>query len=119
MKFKESNSNDNNNNYDNNIDNEIENEDIKNFSKLSLHEYNNPNIYEKHDPQGIKVVSTNKVPDQGKILKNILNDNETKIIFDGVSKHPKNKIIMPKEIQSTFEIEKTQVKHITLNKNSK
>jgi len=112
MKFKENNKNNNN-------DNDIVNEDIKNFSKLSLHQYNNPKIYEEYDPQGIKVVSTSQSPNENIILKDILKDKDTKDIFDLLRKNPKNKIIMPKEIQSIYEIEKKQMKHITLNKNSK
>ena len=100
------------------LENQIFNEDSENFSNLSLDQYNNPNVYEKHDPPGMKVFNTNKQPSQQDILEKVMKDPETRKLMDTVKSNPKNKIIMPKEIHSVYEIDKRGTKQITINKDS-
>lgn len=100
-------------------DDDLFNEDSNNFSKLGLHQYNNPQIYEKHDAPGVNVLSTDKQPSQRDIMDKVMRDPQTRIILGEVRNNPKNKIIMPKEIHTTYEVNKKGVKQITINKDSK
>lgn len=99
--------------------NENLNENSQNFPILSLHEYNNPNIYEKHDRPGINVLGTENQPSQKDILEKVLRDPQTRRLLENVRIDPKNKILLPKEIHNTYEVNRKGVKQITINNNSK
>lgn len=99
-------------------ENELFNEDSNDFSKLGLHEYNNPQIYEKHDNPGINVLKTDKQPSQKDIMDKVMRDPQTRKLLTQMQSNPKNKIFMPKEIHSTYEVNRKGVKQITINQNS-
>jgi len=103
----------------NQFNNELLKEDSENdFSNLSLQEYNNPHIYETHDAPGINIVNTDKQPSEKDILDKVMEDPETRKILADINKDPKNKVLLPREIHSTYEVNKRGVKQITINNNS-
>jgi len=83
-----------------------------------LHEYNNPQIYEKQDAPGIKVVTTDQQPSQMEIMNKVMRDPQTRKLIGEIKNHPKNKLFMPKEIHTTYEVNKRGVKQVTINKDS-
>jgi hypothetical protein len=99
-------------------ENDLFNEDSNNFSKLGLHEYNNPQIYEKHEAPGINILSTDNQPSQKDIIDKVMKDPQTRKILEEIRNNPKSKIFMPKEIHTTYEVNKKGVKQITINQNS-
>jgi len=99
-------------------DDDLFNEDSNNFSKLGLHQYNNPQIYENHDAPGVNILTTDKQPSQKDIMDKVMRDPQTRMIFGEMRNNPKNKIFLPKEIHTTYEVNKKGVKQITINKDS-
>lgn len=93
--------------------------DDNEFAKRSINQYNNPGIYEKHDEPGAAVLSTDQQLNQADIMSKIMKDPNTRKIIEETKQNPKNKILYPKEIQTTYEVNRKGIKQITVNKNSK
>jgi hypothetical protein len=83
--------------------------EINNSGKISENSNQNKNQYKYN----------NYSPDQRQILEKILRDPNTRRLLDEVKKHPMNKLFMPKEIHSTYEVTKKGHKQILINENSK
>jgi hypothetical protein len=99
----------------------VNNYSSEDFSKLSLHQYNNPNIYERHEDSSPKLVQPGPTPQpsQQDILEKIMKDPQTKGIIESTkTTNPDNKILFPKEIHSRYEVKRQGTKQITINKDN-
>lgn len=101
------------------------------FATISLNQYNNPHIYQQHEIKGASVLYTensqssnhnSSPPSNEEILSKLMKDPATRKMIEEVKmksiSDPKNKILYPKEIHSTFEVNKRGTKQITVNQNN-
>jgi hypothetical protein len=131
MEMSLENSNSNLDNFNQNLDSSDE------FAKISLNQYNNPHIYEEHDAPGASILYTendqqnnsnqksnhkNTPPSSEEILSKLMKDPATRKMIEEVKakslSDPKNKILYPKEIHSTYEVNRRGKKQITVNQNN-
>jgi hypothetical protein len=87
------------------------------FAKMSLNQYNNPHIYNRKEAP-VSILTTERAPSQEEILQKVMKDPDTKRIIEEIKTNPTNKVLFPREIHTTYEVNRRGTKEITINKNN-
>ena len=100
-------------------DNKIFYDDTDLNSELSSKNFQGfENYNRKNNIKEIDFDNIDQQPDQKLILKNIMRDSQTRNIINQMKQKSKNKILLPKEIHTNYEVIRKVPEQITINKNS-